>query len=103
VSAGDTIATEQSLITLESDKASLEIPSPVSGRILELRIAVGDKVSQGTVISTVEAAADRAPSSAAPPGEAGPSVSSPSPPRPPRSRRPARHRRHPRFVPPISA
>jgi len=57
----------------------LEIPSPVSDRILELRIAVGDKVSQGTVISTVEAAADRAPSSAAPPGEAGPSVSSPSP------------------------
>jgi dihydrolipoamide dehydrogenase len=79
VSAGDTVATEQSLITVESDKASMEIPSPVSGRIVEVRIAVGDKVSQGTVIATLEEATGRTPSSAAPPGEAKPSASSPAP------------------------
>ena len=54
VKAGDTIAPEQSLITVESDKASMEIPSSASGRIVELRVKVGDKVSQGSVLLVVE-------------------------------------------------
>jgi dihydrolipoamide dehydrogenase len=50
VKPGDAIAKEQSLITLESDKATMEIPSPGAGVVKELRIKVGDKVSQGSAI-----------------------------------------------------
>ena len=45
---GDPIKAEQLLITLESDKASMEVPSPVDGVIKEIKIKVGDKVSEGT-------------------------------------------------------
>ncbi|MGH8745691.1 MAG: FAD-dependent oxidoreductase, partial [Burkholderiales bacterium] len=55
VKPGDTVAKEQSLLTLESDKATMEIPSPAAGVVKELRVKVGDKVSQGTVILTVDA------------------------------------------------
>jgi dihydrolipoamide dehydrogenase len=54
VKVGDVIALDDPLITLESDKASLEIPSPVSGKITELKIKVGDRVSQDSVILSVE-------------------------------------------------
>ena len=57
VKAGDEIQLEQSLITVESDKASMEIPSGLSGRIVELRVKLGDKVSEGTVLGMVEVAA----------------------------------------------
>ena len=57
VKAGDEIQLEQSLITVESDKASMEIPSSLSGRIVELRVKLGDKVSEGTVLGMVEVAA----------------------------------------------
>jgi pyruvate dehydrogenase E2 component (dihydrolipoamide acetyltransferase) len=57
VKPGDTVGKEQSLITLESDKASIEIPSPEAGVIKELKIKVGDKVSQGDVILMLEIAA----------------------------------------------
>ncbi len=50
VKPGDSIANEQSLITLESDKATMEIPSPDAGVVRELKVKVGDKVSQGTPI-----------------------------------------------------
>ncbi len=53
VSAGDTVAEEDALITLESDKASMDIPSPQAGTIAEMKIAVGDKVSEGSVICTM--------------------------------------------------
>ena len=56
VSPGDTVAVEDPLLTLESDKATLDVPSPVAGTISALAIAVGDAVSQGTVIGTVEVA-----------------------------------------------
>jgi dihydrolipoamide dehydrogenase len=56
VKPGDTIAKEQSLITLESDKATMEIPSPGAGVVQELRVKVGDKVSQGTPILLLESA-----------------------------------------------
>ncbi|MDI1259070.1 dihydrolipoyl dehydrogenase [Aquabacterium sp.] len=71
VKAGDTVKAEQSLITLESDKASMEVPSPQAGVVGEIKVKLGDKVGQGTVILTLEASgqgASLAPvSSSAPP------------------------------------
>ncbi|MGH8764955.1 MAG: dihydrolipoyllysine-residue acetyltransferase [Burkholderiales bacterium] len=55
VKPGDTIAKEQSLVSLESDKATMEIPSPEAGVVKELKIKVGDKVSQGSLILKMEA------------------------------------------------
>lgn len=55
VSVGDEIQAEDSLITVESDKASMEIPSPSSGKITELKVSVGDKVKQGSLIALLEA------------------------------------------------
>ncbi|ALT76315.1 dihydrolipoyl dehydrogenase [Paucibacter sp. KCTC 42545] len=57
VKVGDTVAVEQSLITVESDKASMEIPSSHAGVVAEIKIALGDKVNQGSVILVLEAAA----------------------------------------------
>ncbi|MGF6294321.1 pyruvate/2-oxoglutarate dehydrogenase complex dihydrolipoamide acyltransferase (E2) component [Paraburkholderia youngii] len=59
IKPGDVIEQEQSLLTLESDKASMEVPSDTAGTVKEVRIKPGDKVSQGTVIALVEAAAGR--------------------------------------------
>lgn len=56
VSVGDTIAKEDSLITVESDKASMDIPSSHSGTVKELKVAVGDKVAKGSVILLLELA-----------------------------------------------
>lgn len=56
VKVGDTVQAEQSLITVESDKASMEIPSSHAGVLKELKVALGDKVKQGSVIAVVEAA-----------------------------------------------
>jgi dihydrolipoamide dehydrogenase len=53
VKVGDTIAKEDSLITVESDKASMDIPSSDSGRVESIEIKVGDKVKQGTAILVV--------------------------------------------------
>jgi pyruvate/2-oxoglutarate dehydrogenase complex dihydrolipoamide acyltransferase (E2) component len=50
VKPGDAVAKEQSLITLESDKATMEIPSPAAGVVKELKIKMGDKVSKGSPI-----------------------------------------------------
>ena len=56
VKVGDTVKAEQSLITVESDKASMEIPSSTAGVVKEMRVALGDKVKQGSVMLVVEAA-----------------------------------------------
>ncbi|MFO7759539.1 MAG: dihydrolipoyl dehydrogenase [Roseovarius sp.] len=56
VSVGDTIAEEDPLIELESDKATMEVPSPAAGKITEIKVAEGDKVSEGTPIMVIEAA-----------------------------------------------
>jgi pyruvate dehydrogenase E2 component (dihydrolipoyllysine-residue acetyltransferase) len=57
VKAGDVVQPEQSLITVESDKATMEIPSPAAGVVKELRIKAGDKVSKGSLILLLDAAA----------------------------------------------
>ena len=56
VKPGDTVEKETSLITVESDKATMEIPSPVAGVVKQLKIKIGDKVSEGTLIMLLEAA-----------------------------------------------
>jgi pyruvate dehydrogenase E2 component (dihydrolipoamide acetyltransferase) len=69
VKPGDTVAAEQSLITVESDKASMEIPSSTAGVVKELKVKLGDKVKEGSVVLLLEAAggaAAPAPAAAAP-------------------------------------
>ena len=70
VKPGDTVKAEDSLITLESDKATMDVPAPLSGKVQEMRIKVGDKVSEGTLIMTLvtdSAATAIAPAAAATP------------------------------------
>jgi dihydrolipoamide dehydrogenase len=61
VKPGDTVAKEDSLVTLESDKATMEVPSPVAGVVKELKVKPGDKLSEGSLILTLEGAAAEAP------------------------------------------
>ncbi|MBL8336355.1 MAG: dihydrolipoyllysine-residue acetyltransferase [Rhodoferax sp.] len=86
VKPGDSVKAEQSLITVESDKASMEIPSSRAGVVRELRVALGDKVAQGSVVLVLEAAdaqPDTAPAAAAPaPAPAAPVPSAPVAPTP---------------------
>jgi pyruvate dehydrogenase E2 component (dihydrolipoamide acetyltransferase) len=76
VKPGDTVAVEQSLITVESDKASMEIPSSHAGVVKEVKVKVGDKVSQGSAIAVVAAAGG---ASAAPAPAAAPATPAPAP------------------------
>jgi len=84
VKPGDRVAREASLITLESDKATMEIPSSDAGVVKELRVKVGDKVSEGSVIalleaeSAVPAPSTPSPAAAAAPAPAAPKISSPA-------------------------
>ncbi|WP_143869933.1 dihydrolipoyllysine-residue acetyltransferase [Catenovulum sediminis] len=61
VAPGDSVEAEDSLITVESDKASMDIPAPFAGTVKEIKIAVGDKVAEGTLIVTLEDASADAP------------------------------------------
>ena len=70
VKPGDTVKVEQSLVTVESDKASMEIPSSTAGVVKELKVKLGDKVSEGSVILVLEAAGDSAQNAA--PAQAAP-------------------------------
>ncbi|TAK78600.1 MAG: dihydrolipoamide acetyltransferase, partial [Aquabacterium sp.] len=91
VKPGDAIKAEQSLVTVESDKASMEIPATSAGVLKELLVKVGDKVSEGTVIARLEAAegaakpaapapvAAPAPAPAAPAASPGPIAAAPAP------------------------
>jgi pyruvate dehydrogenase E2 component (dihydrolipoamide acetyltransferase) len=67
VKVGDTIKAEQSLMTVESDKAAMEIPSSAGGVLKELKVKLGDKVNIGDLIAVLEGAAESAPAPAAPP------------------------------------
>jgi len=66
VKAGDTIKPEQSLITVESDKASMEIPSSTAGVVKEVKVKIGDKVAEGSIVLLLEAGATAAVPAAAP-------------------------------------
>jgi dihydrolipoamide dehydrogenase len=83
VKAGDTVTKEQSLITLESDKATMEVPSSAAGTVKELKVKVGDEVSEGAVIlvlETAEASSPSAKAEASPPSSPGSAAASlPSP------------------------
>src|SRR5438874_10474156 len=57
VKPGDTVKAEDSLVTLESDKATMDVPAPAAGTVKDLKVKVGDKVSEGSAIRTLEAAA----------------------------------------------
>jgi pyruvate/2-oxoglutarate dehydrogenase complex dihydrolipoamide acyltransferase (E2) component len=72
VKPGDTIKAEQSLITVESDKASMEIPSSHAGTVKELKVKLGDTVNQGTVILALDAAGASAMTPAAAPSAGAP-------------------------------
>ncbi|MPV66416.1 MULTISPECIES: dihydrolipoyl dehydrogenase [Burkholderia] len=78
VKPGDVIEKEQTLITLESDKASMEVPSDVAGTVKEVKVKAGEKVSQGTVIAIVEASAGAAAPAKAP-EPAKPAAAAPAP------------------------
>ncbi|EPS8494801.1 pyruvate dehydrogenase complex dihydrolipoyllysine-residue acetyltransferase [Yersinia enterocolitica] len=64
VKVGDTVAAEQSLITVEGDKASMEVPAPFAGTVKEIKINTGDKVSTGSLIMVFEVAGAAAPAAA---------------------------------------
>ncbi|MDR1276869.1 MAG: dihydrolipoyllysine-residue acetyltransferase [Candidatus Accumulibacter sp.] len=89
VKPGDSVAAEDALITLESDKATMDVPSPLAGRIVELCVAVGDKISEGSLIALIEtgasgenpAPAEKAAAPATPPPS--------SPPPPPKAATPS--------------
>ena len=70
VKAGDRVEKEQSLLTLESDKATMDVPSPVAGVVKEVKVKVGDTVSEGTLIVLVEAAGGAPATAAAPAAQA---------------------------------
>jgi pyruvate/2-oxoglutarate dehydrogenase complex dihydrolipoamide acyltransferase (E2) component len=54
VAVGDTVAEEDPLVTLESDKATMEVPSPASGKVAEIEVSVGDKVKEGSPLVKIE-------------------------------------------------
>src|SRR5690606_9493826 len=61
VAPGDTVAKDQGLVTLESDKATLEVPAPFAGVVKELKVKLGDTLSEGSVVALIETAGDAAP------------------------------------------
>ncbi|MDT3736709.1 MAG: dihydrolipoyl dehydrogenase [Denitratisoma sp.] len=71
VSPGDTVKAEDPLVTLESDKATMEVPAPAAGTVKEIRLKVGDKVSEGTLVLLLETVESAAASPAPPPFEKG--------------------------------
>ncbi|RQP50471.1 dihydrolipoamide acetyltransferase, partial [Burkholderia ubonensis] len=78
VKAGDTVEPEQSLVTLESDKATMDVPSPSAGTVKEVKVKVGDAVSEGSLIILLEGGAAAQPNGAAAPAAA-PAAAAPAP------------------------
>lgn len=70
VKAGDTVEPEQSLVTLESDKATMDVPSPAAGTVKEVKVKVGDSVSEGSLIVLLEGGAAAQPNGSAAPAAA---------------------------------
>jgi pyruvate dehydrogenase E2 component (dihydrolipoamide acetyltransferase) len=94
VKAGDSVKAEDSLVTLESDKATMDVPSPSAGVVKDVKVKLGDKVSEGSVIVTLEAEAATGAKGASPPqpapaaaaASASAAATSPAPPAPPTQR-----------------
>jgi pyruvate dehydrogenase E2 component (dihydrolipoamide acetyltransferase) len=88
VKPGDTVKAEDSLVTLESDKATMDVPSPDAGTVKEVKVKVGDKVSEGSPIVLLDAAATEGVAASKPPAApaAAPSRASPAEAAPPESR-----------------
>ena len=76
VKAGDVVKAEDALVTLESDKATLEVPAPAAGTVREVKLKLGDKVSEGTLVLLLES--DAATATAAPVAAAAPAVAAPA-------------------------
>ena len=88
VKPGDRVEKDQGLVTLESAKATMEVPAPFAGTVKEMKVKVGDEVSQGSVIATIEAEGGEAAKAPAPPEE--PEKKEPEKqPEPPRADKPA--------------
>ena len=81
VAVGDTVQLDQGLVTLESDKATMEVPSPMAGVIRELRVAVGDEIAEGFVVAMIEPEADTADAPVAATAGTSATASAPEPPR----------------------
>src|SRR5881398_1303313 len=81
VKAGDSVKAEDPLVTLESDKATMDVPSPAGGVIKDVKLKVGDKVSEGSVIATleIEAPSTEKPAPAAPPAKTAPAATGTKP------------------------
>jgi pyruvate dehydrogenase E2 component (dihydrolipoamide acetyltransferase) len=80
VAVGDTVAKDQGLVTLESDKATMEVPAPFAGTVRELKVKLGDNVSEGRVVAIIEAAEAAASVAATPvPAPAAPPPAAPAP------------------------
>lgn len=80
VSAGDVVAAEDPLIEVESDKATMEVPSPAAGKVVEIKVSEGDAVSEGSLILMLEADGDTAAEARAPKAEAAaPAAAAPAP------------------------
>src|SRR3954453_22975170 len=73
VGPGDEVAAEDPLVTLESDKATMEVPSPAAGKVAAIEVKVGDKVSEGSLLLSLETSSDGA-------GRAGPIPAAPAEP-----------------------
>src|SRR5262245_43154322 len=83
VAVGDTVKKDQGLVTLESDKATLEVPSSADGVVKEIKVRIGDKLSEGGVVVLLEAAcAAAAPAAAQPAAPAAAAPAAPSAPAP---------------------
>jgi len=89
VKPGDSVAKDQSLVTLESDKATMEVPSTVAGTVKEVKVKVGDEVSEGAVVVVIEAAGSAAQKSPLPPAGEVAAAKNPSPDRTPPSPQPS--------------
>jgi dihydrolipoamide dehydrogenase len=79
VKPGDHVSAEDPLLSLESDKATVEVPAPSAGTVKELKVKIGDKVSMGTLIMTLDADAADAPATAAPAAPASPAPAATAP------------------------
>ncbi|MBS1228886.1 MAG: aceF [Proteobacteria bacterium] len=78
VAVGDTVKVDDALVTLESDKATMDVPSSVAGVVREIRVALGDRISEGRVVAIIEAAQASAPAETAKPAAPAPAAPAPA-------------------------